>query len=260
MRQPTSYGPKGPARCVWARSNFHGGSRVVSERAPRVLSRIALNPISRFSSRFSYRIIPVLVRFTSFQNPHVAAPRCFHLSHLRRASDQNSNYAVRKTRRAASLAWPGGGIHSERRLPPGRPWASNGSFLRLLDFPSLSAPVCFAFRFAAALCFGFFLLLLLSFALLFGWQPRAEPMFTERPTWAHCTAHTGAGHGSGSTCPPQNRRPLVSLRQVSWPPLWRQAAHRRHSRHQRGGQTCAGAWPTSSSSPPIPRLGGTRTH
>ena len=60
------------------------------------------------SPRFSYRIIPVLVRFTSFQNPHVAAPRCFHLSHLRRASDQNSNYAVRKTRRAASLAWPGG--------------------------------------------------------------------------------------------------------------------------------------------------------
>ena len=112
-----------------------GGCRHL-ERAPRVLSRIVLNPISRFSSRFSYRIIPLLVRFTSFQNPHVAAPRCFHLSHLRRASDQNSNYAVRKTRRAASLAWPGGGIHSDSCVP-GRPWASNGSFLRLLDFPSV---------------------------------------------------------------------------------------------------------------------------
>ena len=110
--------------------------RIAPERAPRVLSRIVLNPISRFSSRFSYRIIPVLVRFTSFQNPHVAAPRCFHLSHLRRASDKHPNYAVRETRRAASLAWPGGGIHSDSCVP-GRPWASNGSFLRLLDFPSV---------------------------------------------------------------------------------------------------------------------------
>ena len=29
MRQCTFHGPKGPARHVWARSNFHGGSRVV---------------------------------------------------------------------------------------------------------------------------------------------------------------------------------------------------------------------------------------
>ena len=35
MRQCTSYGPKGPARCVWARSNFHGGSRVVGWRHAR---------------------------------------------------------------------------------------------------------------------------------------------------------------------------------------------------------------------------------
>ena len=87
-------------------------------------------------SRFSYRTIPLLVRWTSFQNPQKRAPRPLLLSHLRRASDQNSNYAVRKTRRAASLAWPGGGIHSDSCVP-GRPWASNGSFLRLLDFPSV---------------------------------------------------------------------------------------------------------------------------
>ena len=48
----------------------------------------------------------------------------------------------------------------------------------------------------------------------------------------------------------------MSLLQVSWPLLWRQAAHRRHSQHHRGGQTCAGAWHTSSSIPPIPRPGG----
>ena len=82
-------------------------------------------------------------------------------------------YVVRKTGRAASLVWPRGGIHSDSCLR-GRPWVAYGPFLGLLlllDSPFLSAPVCFAFRFAAALCFGFFLLLFLSFALLFGWQP-----------------------------------------------------------------------------------------
>ena len=154
------------------------------EQAPRVLSRIVLNPISRFSSRFSYRIIPLLVRWTLFQNPHVAAPRCFHLSHLRRASDQNSNYAVRKTRRAASLAWPGGLEAASTataaclggRGPPTAPSCASWT-------SPLSAPVCFAFR------FGYFLLLFLSFALLFGRQPPAEPMFD-----VYQEAHSGALH------------------------------------------------------------------
>ena len=47
----------------------------------------------------------------------------------------------------------------------------------------LSAPVCFAFR------FGYFLLLFLSFALLFGRQPPAEPMFD-----VYQEAHSGALH------------------------------------------------------------------
>ena len=167
-----------------------------SERAPRVLSRIVLNPILRFSPRFSYRIIPVLVRFTSFQNPHVAAPRCFHLSHLRRASDKHPNYAARKTRRAASLAWPGGGIHSDSCVP-GRPWASNGSFLRLLDFPSvcpglLRLPLWLLLASLLVLC------LALWSAATSGADVRCLPRGP--PTRAHCTAHTGAGHGS--TCPP----------------------------------------------------------
>ena len=149
-----------------------GWRAVRGEQAPRVLSRIVLNPISRFSSRFSYRIIPVLVRFTSFQNPQKRAPRPLLLSHLRRASDQNSNYAVRKTRRAASLAWPGGLEAASTataaclggRGPPTAPSCASWT-------SPLSAPVCFAFR------FGDFLLLFLSFALLFGRQPPAEPMF-----------------------------------------------------------------------------------
>ena len=78
---------------------------VCIEQAPSVFSRIVLNPIcvSRFSSRFSYRIIPLLVRWTSFQNPQKRAPRPLLLSHLRRASDKHPNYAARKTRRAALL-------------------------------------------------------------------------------------------------------------------------------------------------------------
>ena len=209
----------GPASGICASASSWLLGSVAKERAPRVLSRIVLNPISRFSPRFSYRIIPVLVRFTSFQNPHVAAPRCFHLSHLRRASDQNSNYAVRKTRRAASLAWPGGLEAASTataaclggRGPPTAPSCASWT-------SPLSAPVCFAFR------FGDFLLLFLSFALLFGRQPPAEPMFD-----VYQEAHSGAlhrtyRHWTRSTCPPQNRGPLVSLQQVSWPPLSRQAA------------------------------------
>ena len=54
----------------------------------------------------------------------------------------------------------------------------------------------------------------------------------------------GAGHGTRWPYQCNRGRPLVSLRQVSWPPLWRQAAHRRHSRHQRGGQTYAAPRPS----------------
>ena len=168
----------------------------LQERAPRVLSRIVLNPISRFSPRFSCRIIPVLVRFTSFQNPQKRAPRPLLLSHLRRASDKHLNYAVRKTRRAASLAWPGGGIHSASCVP-GRPWASNGSFLRLLDFPSVCPGLL---RLPLWLLLASLLILCLALwsAATSGADVRCLPRGP--PTRAHCTAHTGAGHGS--TCPP----------------------------------------------------------
>ena len=115
----------------------------------------------------------------------------------------------------------------------------------------LSAPVCFAFR------FGDFLLLFLSFALLFGRQPPAEPMFD-----VYQEAHSGALHRT------YRRRTRVHV-----PPMKQAASseltadqlatavaagspHRRHSQHHRGGQTCAGAWHTSSSIPPIPRPGG----
>ena len=115
---------------------------------------------------------------------------------------------MRYEKRGERPPWPG--LEAWRRHPQRqlRAWTAVGlqrptapSFLRLLDFPSLSAPVCLAFRFAAALCFGFFLLLFLSFALLFGWQPPAEPMFTERPTRAHCTAR-GPTHLTRVHVPP----------------------------------------------------------
>ena len=160
---------------------------------------------------------------------------------------------MRYEKRGERPPWPG--LEAWRRHPQRqlRAWAAVG-LQRLLPAP-LGLPLCLP-RSASpsALATSCFSSCPLPCSLVGSHQRSRCSMFTKRPTRAHCIAHTGAGHGS--TCPPCNRPPLVSLLQVSWPLLWRQAAHRRHSQHHRGGQTCAGAWHTSSSIPPIPRPGG----